>query len=85
MDHIFFDTNIIIRFLTGGDLKKQAAAQAHTIYSYDRDFDRFSDITRQEPAEPSLEEGRAEQRVKSNRRCFIPFFLRHASNLVDSF
>jgi hypothetical protein len=25
MDHIFFDTNIIIRFLTGDDLKKQAA------------------------------------------------------------
>ena len=28
MDHIFFDTNIIIRFLTGDDLKKQAAAAA---------------------------------------------------------
>src|SRR5205814_1485403 len=28
MDHIFFDTNIIIRFLTGDDLKKQASAAA---------------------------------------------------------
>ena len=147
MDHIFFDTNIIIRFLTVDDLKKQAAvaalferiekkevilyapdsvicdavfvlsspknynksreeirellfplvslenlkianrrtllraldiyatlpvdfsdaflkatmeaAQAQMIYSYDTDFDRFSDITRQEPEEPSQEEGRA--------------------------
>ena len=147
MDHIFFDTNIIIRFLTGDDLRKQAAAaalfseriekkevtlyapdsvicdavfvlsspknynksreeirellfplvslenlkianrrtllraldiyathlvdfsdaflkatmeaaQARTIYSYDTDFDRFPDITRQEPEEPSQKEGR---------------------------
>ena len=35
------------------------AAQAHTIYSYDTDFDRFSDITRQEPEVPSQEKGRA--------------------------
>src|SRR5579859_255342 len=28
MDHIFIDTNIILRFLTGDDLKKQAAATA---------------------------------------------------------
>ena len=143
MDHIFFDTNIIIRFLTGDDLKKQAAAaalferieqkevtlyapdsvicdavfvlsspknynksreeirellfplvslenlkianrrtllraldiyathpidfsdaflkatmeaaQAQIIYSYDTDFDRVADITRQEPEKPSQE------------------------------
>ena len=147
MDHIFFDTNIIIRFLTGDDLKKQQAAaalferiekkevtlyapdsvicdavfvlsspkhynkdreeirellfplvslenlkianrrtllraldiyathpidfsdaflkatmeaaHAQMIYSYDTDLDRFSDVIRQEPEEPSLEEGRA--------------------------
>jgi predicted nucleic acid-binding protein len=28
MDHLFLDTNIILRFLTGDDLKKQAAAAA---------------------------------------------------------
>ena len=38
------------------------AAQAHTIYSYDTDFDRFSDIIRKEPEEPSQEE-EVEERV----------------------
>ena len=30
--------------------------QAHIIYSYDTDFDRFTDITRKEPEKPSQEE-----------------------------
>ncbi len=34
-----------------------------TVISFDTDFDRFSDITRLEPEEPSQEEGRVEERA----------------------